>query len=450
MEKLFFSRPSEFKEKFTPTEQTEYDRVAAQLLAYYQKTLNPEQRKLLDDHFKKIHEQLAEHPDVEHFEPLKNFTEQERQTIFENLGSIQLSFGCNGGCEKCGLDAIPGVRDNLPFELIEQFVARYERELQVSKPFLYWASDPLDYRSPRAGGGTHTYHDVETLFQKKLGYRPFVSTVIPKGSEDVVQNLTTIDRLSIGKNEDYLKKRGLLTKINQQGDYGHPKAIDNYHVTMLNLGAEHTEFENEVGENMGIGCFNGMLITPRGVYSVIQSLGWNPNAPQRQFVIPYEGKISRAPQVGDDVRDVLKNHVPILERSSGHLQRQTWKKDESIYQYFITQNDENSDKILFVGYQGVRVNHILSEEKLDLLINRFVIYKKACHAYYLKHVADDGALAKLALYAHASLRYRKGLVESFRINRFVFEYLSELKAAGYESDPFSEKALDYLMTKIPA
>jgi len=449
MEKFLYTPPGELKKQFTPAEQQEYDSVTAQLLAYYQKALNPEQRRLLDDHFKKTHQQVAEHPDVEHFEPLKHFTERERKNIFNNLGSMQLSFGCNGGCEKCGLDAIAGVRDNLPFALVEQFVERYKDELAIAKPFLYWASDPLDYRSPKPGGGTYTYRDVEELFQTKVGYRPYVSTVIPKGAEEVVESMRTIDRLSIGKNKDFLARRGLLDRINEIGQPINRKARDNYYVEMIDLGAMNSRFENEGEISEGIGCFDGALITPRGTYSVIQSKGWNPHAPQRQFIVPYLGESNKNPQAGDDIREVLQHHLPVLRRSAGTRSEYAWNRKQKPYHFYVTHATDDSQQLLLIGYRGTVVQNAVSQKTLETLISKFIAYKRACHAYYSRHTTAAMATLKIGRYANAERRYPPADQMPERIRQFMFDYLDELEMYGYKSDPFGEAALELILSKIP-
>jgi hypothetical protein len=112
---------------------------------------------------------------------LSKFDEHQRRGIMANVGSIQLTDGCSIGCSFCGFESKKGVRDYIPFELIESLVEKYKTEFAKAGPFLYYASDPFDYDFDG-----HTYIDVHNLFENACNYSPFVSTAVPRGKEEFV------------------------------------------------------------------------------------------------------------------------------------------------------------------------------------------------------------------------------------------------------------------------
>ena len=71
--------------------------------------------------------------------------------------------------------------------------------------------------------------------------------------------------------------------------------------------------------SLGIGCLDGAVLTPHGVYSITQVFGPQSfeSAPERQFVVPFRRDANtKLPEVGDDVRWVLSNHLPLLSDNS--------------------------------------------------------------------------------------------------------------------------------------
>ncbi len=281
------------------------------LLTYFQRYFPMKIQRALNAHFAPLLESADSLPFLD------ALPEHERRWFMENCDAIQLTYGCNGGCEFCGFDAVPGKRESLPFPLVENLLRTYAHELRETSTGFFYASDPLDYRWTNEQGDTKTYVDVAKLAKEIVGYEGYISTVVPHGSEDVLWKLVdekiAIDRISV-KNQRH------LLQLNLKGMLGLGKnAVEiEYHVPVGNLGLygegktnEETPWHNKTG----IGCFNGTLVTPRGIYCVAQNPGIDPATPQRQFVVPYLGADGRLPEVDDDVREVLAHNVPFLDHS---------------------------------------------------------------------------------------------------------------------------------------
>ena len=60
---------------------------------------------------------------------------------------------------------------------------------------MYYATDPLDWKDE-----SHNYRDVNDLFESEVGYSPYISTAVPRGSEELMHDLLLtgkVDRVSI-------------------------------------------------------------------------------------------------------------------------------------------------------------------------------------------------------------------------------------------------------------
>ncbi len=273
---------------------------AAAFISYYQRGFSKGAQAIIDRHFRERHQTFVEHPSLDTFPPLQQFNEATQAKIFRALAALEITTGCNAGinagCGKwCGLDAIQGVRHHIPFNVLEEIVDRHGDMLLGNQTPLYYASDVSDYRD-----GDKRYKDVERLFEEQCEYRPYVSTVFAKGSEDAMRNVH-VHRISIGENTHSLLERGLL-EVHQES------LRERIHPMPLGLsGGEATKLSPT-----GIGCFNGLLMNSRGVYFITQNVGVNSAAPQKKLVIPYIGDNPVTPQPGDDIRSVLSQHIPLL------------------------------------------------------------------------------------------------------------------------------------------
>lgn len=283
------------------------DRASASFLAYYQKWLTGGVRHRMNAHFASLHRES----DPEGFGPLDPYTDAERRAICRNLGAFQLTYGCNGACNFCGFGAIPGVRSHIPFPVVRRIIVTYGEALRsAGKPFFYWASDPFDYRSLDDGREV-TYGDVHALVERELRYSPYVSTVVPKGSGDAVTKF-----IDLGGRIDRLSSHGNGRARDPIAPVIAYLAKEVLHVQIRNLDVHADPVRRLVApsgdDQVGIGCFTGMLITPRGVYSVVQTNKYHPATPQIQFVVPFRGEQpDHTPREGDDVRTVLQQHIPL-------------------------------------------------------------------------------------------------------------------------------------------
>jgi hypothetical protein len=95
-----------------------------------------------------------------------------------NTGSIELTEGCNSACPDCGVGALPGVRDYIPFSFLEFLFSRFSDEFSRRGMMLYFASEPFDYKD-----GDKDYIDVHRLFERRVGFSPDLITSVPRGME---------------------------------------------------------------------------------------------------------------------------------------------------------------------------------------------------------------------------------------------------------------------------
>ena len=103
--------------------------------------------------------------------PLDQFTRDQQKLILSNTGAIELTAGCSIGCDFCGVDAEKKVKKSISFEGIEKLAIEFADKLKYSKPCLYWATEPLDFKD-----GDKDYFDVADVFVSQAEYRPWVST----------------------------------------------------------------------------------------------------------------------------------------------------------------------------------------------------------------------------------------------------------------------------------
>ncbi len=190
-------------------------------------------------------------------EIVSRFSKEQMEDMMSNIGAIQLTEGCNTGCPDCGLEAIKGVRDYIPFDFLEGLLEKHKNILN-SDFILYYASEPFDYDD-----GKHTYEDVHDMVMKKtvstdkpLGYSPCVFTSLAKGHEKrILENLLTenkkgenmfVDCISL---TDYNQKRfekalkEILPELKDEAEKGHVKQ-------------QKIEVETEIEEHIMVGMKN--------------------------------------------------------------------------------------------------------------------------------------------------------------------------------------------------
>lgn len=374
-------RPLDIKEKPEKINFDDDSIYNQQMLAHYAKALPIKQRSALDAKFSERAHALETEPTENNFYPLKHLSQKERRAVFANLGAFQLTYGCNSACNFCSADAVAGARESIPYALIVKLTETYKKELLLSQPFLYYASDPLDYRSPKTEGSSFDYSDIEELFRSHIGYRPYISTTIPKGSDSVARKIY-IDRLSIADNKRYLEKRGLIGT-----DKSTELKIGNIHEVKKTKGGLAQNLSHE-SQDLKIGsqsCFNGALLTPRGCYSVVtlQRTIDTTNAPQGELVVPYIKESAEYPESGEDMLRTLQHHLPMLMRfehrytfNKNTFLDATYNGDEVVIshnpsvEFYIardTKKDENVEKYILIFFKD---NKVVKTEPVDEFIRR--------------------------------------------------------------------------------
>ncbi|MCX6745407.1 MAG: hypothetical protein NTX00_00105 [Candidatus Parcubacteria bacterium] len=283
----------------------ENDALVAQF-SYWEKWFDKEQRKLVDQIIEK---KKKIYPGEKEGLPLnleKKFTEEELEIIFSNLGSIQLTFGCSKGCPFCGFDAVPGVREAIPYPQLANLFKNYGRLLGERTPFLYWASEPSDYKID-----DKTYEDVQELAETYAGYQPFISSRETR-NQSWIQYLDT-------------KGKSRISAFGIQD----PKIfnLQSLNIEVAGLGKEHfkglgvsslTNKIDDMKDRVGIGCYNGLLLTPRGLYNIYQ-VYISEKFPQGQMVVPFNGFEERKIKKGDSLSRVLhSNIIPYQEHNLGY------------------------------------------------------------------------------------------------------------------------------------
>lgn len=177
-------------------------------------------------------------------EQLKEFSENQRKAIYNNLYAIELTDGCSNMCDFCGLNSKYGVRSVIPYSTLE-FIADEITEItdRTTSPengcgiafeprllTLYDATDPLDYEYEE-----HTYFDVFKLFSEK-GFKIITSTAIPAGKEELaIANLESIRQISIShmnreRLEPYFERLGISVYLDLLNYYifkGHSRFCAN-------------------------------------------------------------------------------------------------------------------------------------------------------------------------------------------------------------------------------
>lgn len=139
---------------------------------------------------------------------LAEFPEEIRHQLLRNTFSVELTEGCSVRCMFCAFDAPSGVRNVMSFEDVLWILDRVNK-----KTFLYYATDPLDYRV-NTDGHERSYADVLDAFVILKGNRPFTSTAVPAKGMDVLHRVADrLDRLSLSvMNEQRLIREGMIER----------------------------------------------------------------------------------------------------------------------------------------------------------------------------------------------------------------------------------------------
>jgi len=267
------------------------------VISYWEKWLDKNTQKMVDE---VVAEKKQAYEEKNGFNPEalplhleKKFPEKVLKMIFTNLHSIQLTFGCSKGCALCGFDAVPGVREHIPYHQLVNLFQKYKTELEKGRPLLYYASEPADYSSEGK-----TYADAHQLAQEYAGYSPHIT--------------------SNHKDEDWLKfindqKNGSRLSVYGTKDEKVEKIKNNFeNLRITGRNKKHHKgvgITNKDGKRAhGIESSNGLVLTPRGLYNsvLLPNNRANKEFPQGHLMIPFDRMGTDAIVPGQTLKKILR------------------------------------------------------------------------------------------------------------------------------------------------
>ncbi|MEN9921643.1 MAG: hypothetical protein RLZZ517_621 [Candidatus Parcubacteria bacterium] len=381
-ETMLFCRPdelsgrlSEFSAQSSPEEFFKKVCSDADMLAqvsYWEKWLTREQASLLE------RTRLEQRNEVRKKElPLgleTRFDEEERELIFSNVSAIQLSVGCSIGCPHCGFDAIKGVKEEIPYEQLNNMFQRYGKMIQKGEPFLYWASEPSDYYSKDKDGNEKRYKDVHELAVNEAGYVPAVTT--QNHDKSWIDQMREIKRKQelISSSEFRISTHGLsddeLLELEEQNEEENLRIIDSkmnsgVRKKVIGMGITQKKQENLDSDipKSGIACVDGILITPRGLYGMVV-VPISKEFPQGQIIMPLHEISDRPIKVGDNMKEVLTRAIAETKYShqgAGLDEGQQYQKfnKSHVRRHADVFTGENTHSVFFDGMTGDVIDSIL-------------------------------------------------------------------------------------------
>lgn len=278
---------------------------------------------------------------------LKTGGEKALKEIFSKMGAIQLENICKVGCCFCGFTHnkkfLSGKYRQFPTETLRSIFRRFGPNSNLF--MLYYESDPINLDIPiLEGHSSDRYHygNIHILYRlyespapylhhllSSLGYkktthpqRIYVSTIVPKGKEDLAIHLVKkglVNRISfpdidtrrfqnkknhqkdaLEKVKEFMEKKKLaLNQGSQPGEsvddkfiLGRKTFIPNIEIRPIGKKSEAITKNNY---KAGIGCFNGTLLTPEGIFNVLQVPQRFNNVSDLQFVIRVSANFQRNP-----------------------------------------------------------------------------------------------------------------------------------------------------------
>lgn len=267
------------------------------VISYWEKWLDKNTQKMVDEIIaeknRAYEEKNGSDPESLPLHLEKKFPEKVLKMIFTNVRSIQLTFGCSKGCALCGFDAIPGIREHIPYHQLVNLFQKYKTELEKRQPLLYYASEPADYSSEGK-----TYADVHRLAQKYAGYDPRI-TSNHKDKEwlKFINQQKNGSRLSV-----YGIKKEKVEKIKNR--------FENLRITGRNQkhqeGVGITNKDNLSAH--GIESSNGLVLTPRGLYNsvLLPDTQVNKEFPQGHLMVPFNRMGTDAIVPGQTLKKILR------------------------------------------------------------------------------------------------------------------------------------------------
>lgn len=267
------------------------------VISYWEKWLDKNTQKMVDEIIaeknRAYEEKNGSDPESLPLHLEKKFPEKVLKMIFTNVHSIQLTFGCSKGCALCGFDAIPGIREHIPYHQLVNLFQKYATELEKGRPLLYYASEPSDYSSEGK-----TYADVHQLAKEYAGYNPHI-TSNHKEEEwlKFINEQKNGSRVSVYgiKNEkiEKIKTNFENLKVAGQGKK-HQKGVG-----VTNNGKKRAH---------GLESSNGLVLTPRGLYNsvLLPNSRVNREFPQGHLMVPFNRMGTDAIVPGQTLKKILR------------------------------------------------------------------------------------------------------------------------------------------------
>jgi|GEM_PF-2292273 len=162
----------------------------------------------------------------------------------------------------------------------------------------------------------------------------------------------------------------------------------------------------------GIGCFDGVLMTPRGLYNVIQTARTE-EFPQAQVLVPFEGFSEKSIQKGDSIKDIMRRYVILHDRSR-------YNKPENHSVVFLGKNKEVYDVEFDTDFKIKKVS-LNSEKKEEIEAQEQKRRERAVHLESLRPVVSRFLSVCEKIYeAGSEDEHIKYLEEcNFPINTFI-------------------------------
>ncbi|HUD20340.1 MAG TPA: hypothetical protein VMR81_07900 [Patescibacteria group bacterium] len=232
------------------------------------------------------------------------FPEPVRQSLLKGMQHLQFTDGCTGGCPWCSFDVKRKITSGFDFESFTQFATKYAKYLP-ERVALYWASDPFDISGNRQDGTSYDYDDVVSALIPHLRreQKIYTSTTVPKGTEAIVvkllQHLQDVSKRDItlyndtslhtvrfsitdsNKETVYSIKRQLYTLGLDakyiEGQFRVAKEVNEETIKKLGKFIRHPERQVISRDSMTVACYDGVLTTPDGLYSIYMDMATKNN-----------------------------------------------------------------------------------------------------------------------------------------------------------------------------
>jgi len=345
-------------------------------LSYWEKWFPETIRKKIDSAVSQKRQSKEHRPEALPLDLDQKFTPEELQILFSNHGAFQLTFGCSKGCKHCGFDAVPIVRDEMDFEAMKKLFDQYGKEIAGAKWMLYYASEPADsprfsdyYELMRKNGCDHPH--FITAESEKEGWSDFI---VNKARANVRTSFARQDVAQLNARRKSVKK---VMFDHQEIEIGVEIPPIEVHIQRAdhhkNLGFSFSPDKGSLPH--GIGCIEGALITPRGIYNVA-GIPTSEEFPQGQVVVPLEGVSDEPIEVGQHLKQVLgsciivKSDMPVPQIPRDKVTTLVHRK--------------NADYVIKTDYEGV----IIEVEKLTPERKQF-LYPETTNLEELERIYQD-------------------------------------------------------------